>query len=311
VKQELYFWVERYLFNPNLPQKILSYILLPITLFYCFVVYLKRLLVTPKSFGIPVISIGNLIVGGSGKTPFVISLAREIDNVAIILRGYKREDNSAISVVSQYGVITSKVSKSGDEAMLIAKSLPKATVIVGVDREEGIKKAKSLGAKVVILDDGFSKIGIKKLDILLKPNHPMPNSFCLPSGPFRERAKLYKKADLVAIEGRDFHREVNIKNPTDRMVLVTAISKPQRLDRFVPDFIEKVYYPDHYKYTGHELETILRKYSADSILTTEKDAVKMENFRIDLSILELDMKLEPYIYEKVNKYIEDFGKIPS
>jgi tetraacyldisaccharide 4'-kinase len=139
----------------------------------------------------------------------------------------------------------------------------------------------------------------------------MANTFCLPSGPFRESSTLYKKADLVAIEGRDFHREVEIKNPSDRMVLVTAISKPQRLDRFLPNFIEKVYYPDHYKYTGVELEAILRKYSADSILTTQKDAVKMENFRIDLSILELDMKLEPYIYEKVNKYIEDFGKIPS
>ncbi len=308
MREQLYFWVERYLFSPNTLQKILSYILLPITLLYCLIVYFKRLLSVARGYGLPIISVGNLIVGGSGKTPFTIALAKDLDHVAIVLRGYKRE-GTGLSVVSQYGVITSTVSKSGDEAMLMAKMLPKATVIVSVDRVEGILKAKALGSKVVILDDGFSKSSIKKLDILLKPSHPMPNTFCLPSGAFRESATLYKKADLVAVEDRDFHRVVEIKNPTDRMVLVTAISKPQRLDKYLPTFIEKVYYPDHYNYSGNELEAILRKYSADSILTTQKDAVKMDNFRIDLSILELEMTLEPYIYERVNKYIKDFAKI--
>lgn len=308
MKEELYFWVERYLFSPNILQKIISYLLLPLTLLYCSIVFFKRLFAHAKDYGVPIISVGNLIVGGSGKTPFTIALASRLDHVAIVLRGYKRE-GTGVSVVSQYGVITSTVKKSGDEAMLMAKMLPKATVIVSIDRVEGILKAKSLGAKVIILDDGFSKSSIKKLDILLKPSHPMPNSFCLPSGPFRERATLYKKADLVAIEDRDFHRVVEIKDPTDRMVLVTAISKPQRLDKYLPSFIEKVYYPDHYHYSGNELEAILRKYSADSILTTQKDAVKMENFRIDLSILELNLILEPYIYEKVNQYIKDFAKI--
>ena len=308
MKEQLYFWVERYLFSPNFLQKIVSYLLLPLSLLYCLIVYLKRLLATAKNYGIPIISVGNLIVGGSGKTPFTIALASQLDNVAIVLRGYKRE-GTGVSVVSQYGVITSTVSKSGDEAMLMAKMLPQATVIVGADRVEGILKAKSLGAKVIILDDGFSKSGIKKLDILLKPALPMPNNFCLPSGPYRELSSLYKKADLVAIEDKDFYRTVEIKDPTERMVLVTAISKPQRLDKYLPSFIEKVYYPDHYHYSGNELESILRKYSADSILTTQKDAVKMENFRIDLSILELNLTLEPYIYERVNKYIKDFGKI--
>jgi tetraacyldisaccharide 4'-kinase len=209
-------------------------------------------------------------------------------------------------------VITSNVKKSGDEAMLIAKSLQKATVIVSEDRKEAILKAKELGAKVVILDDGFTKADIKKFDILIKPQpHTIKNSFCIPSGPYRESSSLYQKADLLMIEGRDFHRHVRIVNPSDRMVLVTAISKPQRLDKYLPDFIEKIYYPDHYNYSGKELETLLRKYHADSILTTQKDAVKMEDLRIDLSILELSLEIEPKIYEKVNKYIEDFGKIPS
>ncbi|MCH9813303.1 MAG: tetraacyldisaccharide 4'-kinase [Epsilonproteobacteria bacterium] len=308
MKQQVYFWVERYLFTPDLLQKLLSLLLLPLTALYCLVVIVKRTSAKPKNLGIPVISIGNLIVGGSGKTPLAIALAEELSYVGIVLRGYKRASKGLV-VVSQYGVITSSVDKSGDEAMLFAKSLPKATVIVCEDRQEGILKAKSLGAKVVLLDDGFSKSGIEKFDILIKPSQLMPNRFCLPSGPYREGVSHYKKADLVVTEGIDFQRQVNIKNPTDRMVLVTAISKPQRLDRYLPDFIEKVYYPDHYEYHGSELETIMRKYSADSILTTQKDAVKMENFRIDLSILELNLQLKPMILEEVNKYIEDFGKI--
>ena len=277
-------------------------------LLYCVIVYVKRRFSNPKDYGIPIISIGNLIVGGSGKTPFTIALAKEINHVAIVLRGYKRESNE-LTVVSQYGVITSSVEKSGDEAMLMAKSLPQASIIVSVDRVEGILKAKSLGATVVILDDGFSKSNIKKLDILLKPSLPMSNNLCLPSGPYRESRRLYKSADLVAVEDRDFYRDVKIKNKSERMVLVTAISRPQRLDKYLPSFIEKVYYPDHYKYNGQELETILRKYSADTILTTQKDAVKMEKFRIDLSILELNLVVNSYIYERVNKYIKDYDKI--
>lgn len=308
MKNNFYFWVERYLFAPNSLQKLLSTLLLPLSWIYCLIVVAKRKFSHAEKFAIPVISIGNLIVGGSGKTPFAITLASELEKPAIVLRGYMRQSKGLI-VVSQYGVITSNVEKSGDEAMLLAKSLPKATIIVAEDRKEGILKAQTLGAKVVLLDDGFSKANIEKFDILLKPKLQTTNKFCLPSGPYREPFVYYQEADLVVTEEVDYIREVSIKDPSDRMVLVTAISKPERLDRYLPDFIEKVYYPDHYNFRGSELEAILRKYSADSLLTTQKDAVKMEGFPIDLSILELRMTLSPHIFDHVNKYIEDFGKI--
>ncbi len=261
--------------------------------------------------GIPVISVGNLIVGGSGKTPFTIALAQELHpmaDVAIVLRGYGRNSKGLI-VVSQNGVIMSDVDKSGDEAMLLAKSLPHASVIVSEDRVKGIEKAKTLGANTVILDDGFNKVSIEKFDILLKPSVVFHNEFCLPSGPFREPASLYRKADLTAVENVDFTRKVSIVDKGERMVLVTAISKPQRLEKFVPPFIERVYFPDHYRFQERELAKILREHQADTILTTQKDAVKMENFRIDLSILKLEIELSDRIVESVKKYINNFGKI--
>ena len=311
MKHRIYFWVESYLFHPNRFQRFISFLLYPFSLLYCAYVVLRRKLARPKEYGIPVISVGNLIVGGSGKTPFTIALANELYdmvNVAIVLRGYGRSSKGLI-VVSQNGVIMSDVDKSGDEAMLLAKSLPHATIIVSEDRVKGIKKAKKLGATLVILDDGFSKAWIKKFDILLKPSVLFANEFCLPSGPFREPSSLYRKADLTAVENVDFTRHVKIVDRSERMVLVTAISKPERLNKFVPPFIERIFFPDHYQFQERELAKILREYNADSILTTQKDAVKMENFRIDLSILALEIELSERIIESVKKYINNFGKI--
>ncbi len=308
MKHHLYFWVERYLFHPNRFQRFLSFLLYPFSLLYCSYVVFKRKVAVPRLYGIPIISVGNLIVGGSGKTPFTIALAKELKGVTIVLRGYGRNSRGLI-VVSQNGVIMCNVERSGDEAMLLAKSLPHASVIVSEDRVKGIEKAKEMGAKTVILDDGFSKAGIKKFDILLKPSMIFENSFCLPAGPFREPLSYYKKADLVAIENVDFTREVHIHNKSNRMVLVTAISKPERLEKFVSPFIERVYFPDHYRFQERELAKILREFGADTILTTQKDAVKMENFRIDLSVLVLEIKLSPKIVDAVKNYIDNFGKI--
>ncbi len=305
--KKIILWTEDYLFRPNSLQKIISFSLLPLTFLYCLIVISKRAFSKPKSFNIPIISVGNLIVGGSGKTPFIISLAKRYENVAVVLRGYKRKSKGLV-IVSKKGEILTDVQTSGDEAMLYAKLLKKASVIVSENREEGIKKAKELGCKIVFLDDGFSKAKIKKFDILLKSEN-YKNSFCLPSGPFREPKSFEKFASLVLKENVDFKREVKIKNPTKRMILITAISKPKRLDPFLPKVIEKIYFPDHYDFKKDEIVKLIEKYKASSILTTQKDAVKMEKFNLPLSILELEIKIEEKILKKCDDFIYNFGKI--
>ncbi len=300
-------WTEDYLFRPNLLQRVISFSLLPLTFLYCLIVISKRAFSKPKHFNIPIISIGNLIVGGSGKTPFTIALAKRYENSAIVLRGYKRK-SKGLMVVSKRGEILTDVQTSGDEAMLYAKLLKNASVIVSENREEGIKKAKELGCKIVFLDDGFSKAKIKKFDILLK-SKSYKNSFCLPSGPFREPKSFEKFASLILQENIDFKREVKIKNPTKRMILITAISKPKRLDSFLPKVVEKIYFPDHYNFKKEEIVKLIQKYNASSILTTQKDAVKMEKFNLPLSILELEIKIEEKILKKCDDFIYNFGKI--
>lgn len=296
-------WVEAYLFCPtSFFQRLLSYLLLPFSAVYCAIVLSKRFWSRKKklSFPIPIVSIGNLTVGGNGKTPFCIALAKRYEHVTIVLRGYGRKSYGMI-LVSDNGQIMCDAMASGDEAMLYAKSLPHASVIVSEDRVQGIRFAKKRGAKIIFLDDGFSKSHISKIDILLKPNPEPHNCFCLPSGPYREPRFLYQYADMIISEGNDFVRHVDVINASERMLLVTAISKPSRLDAYLPqNVIGKVSFEDHYMYNEKELEELLSTHNATTILTTQKDAVKMATFDIPLSILKLEVEIFPETLTKIN-----------
>ena len=117
-----------------------------------------------EEFEIDIVSVGNLNVGGSGKTPLTSALAVNYENVAIVLRGYGRE-SKGLFVIKDSIKILHDVSISGDEAMIYAHKVPNAIVIVSEDRKKGIKKAKEMGAKIVFLDDAYSKHDIIKLDL--------------------------------------------------------------------------------------------------------------------------------------------------
>jgi tetraacyldisaccharide 4'-kinase len=191
---------------------------------------------------------------------------------------------------------------SGDEAMLMAKQLPKASVIVSSNRKEGIELAIQRGAERIILDDGFNRVEIEKFEILLFPNI-IKNYLPLPAGGFREfyHSKLF--ADLNLVEGRDFRRVVTIENPTERMLLVTAISNPKRLDSFLPKgVVGKIYLQDHAYFDETTLKWELNRSGATSLLTTEKDEVKMLGFKLPLSVMRLRVEIEEKILNKIKSF---------
>ena len=302
-KHKTVLWVEEYLFYPTSKlQFFIAFALFPLSLIYATIVLTKRLTSTKIKPPLPVVSIGNLTVGGSGKTPFLISLAKDYDHFAIVLRGYGRSSHGLHVIDTNTDIKT-----SGDEAMLYALAVPKATVIVSEDRLKAIDYAHQLGLRFVFLDDGFSKSFIKKFDILLKPNPEPKFDFTLPSGAYREPKFLYKKADLVVEENKNFARHVTLHNQTDKMLLITAISKPQRLDKYLPDnLVGKIYFADHHMYTKEELQELLKNYGATSILTTEKDMVKMQKFNLPLSILHLEVTINEQIKHQINEYLVNF-----
>ncbi|WP_421716871.1 tetraacyldisaccharide 4'-kinase [Arcobacter arenosus] len=312
MKQKLFLWVEEYLFFPNLFQRLISILLLPFTLVYMLIIAFKRAKSTPIDFKIPIISIGNIIVGGSGKTPLTIKLAKNYEDVAVILRGYGRKSRG-LFVVSKNGKILTDINTSGDEAMLLAKSLPKATIIVSEDRKKAILKAKELNCKLIFLDDGFSKYDIKKFDILIRPNIEPTNLLCLPSGGYREPKMAYSLANLELQEDVDFKRIVTIyKDETkvdilpQKLILLTAISKPKRVLEFLPKNTKMVAFEDHHNFTENEINDIKLKYKDYSFITTEKDYVKLQNFVFDnIYLAKLDLEIiSKDKLSLINKYIK-------
>jgi tetraacyldisaccharide 4'-kinase len=298
LKRWLVQWGESYLYHPSRLQKILSYVLLPLSWIYCLLSFIRYRFSTPKQFEIPVVSVGNLTVGGSGKTPLVIALASHFHRPAIVLRGYGRQSKGM--VVVKDGSILCDTLISGDEAMLYATTLPNAVVIVSEKRELALLEAKKMGCTVVFLDDGYGKHGIKKLDLLIDVQ--TPNHFCLPSGAYREKLWSGKKVIRVR-EGESFKRHVTVLNPTSNMVLVTAIARPERLDPYLPEVSEKIYFEDHHFFTLIELQEIITRTGATSLLITQKDLVKIAHFNFPLSVLMLSLELDEELITTVKDYV--------
>jgi len=271
-------------------------LLLPFSFLYLILICFKF----PKKYEdlkIPIISIGNIIVGGSGKTPLAITIANYLKNkkTVVVLRGYKRLSKGLI-VVKDFNQIKVPVEVSGDEAMEIAL-FSNAAVIVSEDRKEGIIKAKEIGAEIVILDDGFDK-PFKKLNIII--DKKLKNPFILPAGGYRYPRIALKFADLVLKEGVDFTRETK-KISGD--ILISAISNPKRLLKYV-DVKEYKFFPDHYYFKKKDIEALKNK----TIVVTRKDYVKLKKFGLNLKIIKLDIKVNKEILDKIDEYLLKFHK---
>ena len=298
-------FIEKMMFDPKWYHYIIIILLSPLSLVYGLVMYFRRLFVVKRSFDLPIVSIGNLVVGGSGKTPFVIALASRYEKVAIISRGYGRQSKSLVQV-SNKGDILCTVEESGDEAMLIAISLPKASVIVSEDRSKAITLAKEKGAELIILDDGFNRVDIEKFEILLEPKE-VKNYFPFPAGAFREFWFMNVYADLVLKEEVDFVRKVTLEDLSSKMLLVTAISNPKRLDPYLPkNVVGKIYLEDHAYFDEEKLKRQMQEYGAETLLVTEKDRVKMRSFKLPLSKMKLKLEIKDEVSVLIDQYIQTY-----
>ncbi|BCZ19104.1 Tetraacyldisaccharide 4'-kinase LpxK [Helicobacter sp. NHP19-012] len=297
-------WLERYFYAPTLCQKALAYALSPLSLVYQTIATMKRQVAPFEDLGIRIVSVGNLVAGGSGKTPFILALAQVLAplyQVVVVSRGYGRTSRGLV-VVSEGGKVLVEQNMAGDEAFLLASKLSTCGVVVSEKRKMGVLKAKEMGVQVVLLDDGF-RFNFKKLSILLKPALKPYFDFCLPSGIYRESPKCYALADLVVQEGVDYTRHTQVLNPTERMLLVTAIANPTRLDPFLPPLVGKLYFKDHATFNFKRLERAYKEHNATSLLVTAKDAVKLTNCPLPLSLLDLRLEIAPQILKQILDYL--------
>ena len=290
MKNKIYSFFEEMLFYPKWYHLPFIFILLPFSFVYMIIMHFKfpRKL---ENLGIPVISIGNIIIGGSGKTPLTKAIINHYKNkkIAVVLRGYKRKSRGLV-VVKDFEKILVDVDMSGDEAMEIAM-FTNAAVIVSENRKEGVLKAKELGADFVILDDGFDK-PFKKLNIVI--DKKIKNPLTLPAGGYRYPRIALRFADLIISE---LPREVKIP---DGDILISGISNPQRLLKFWKK--DYKFFPDHYEYKWDDL----KEFKDKVIITTEKDYVKLKKFPLNLKIMELNVKIPKSLINKIDEYLIKF-----
>lgn len=282
--------IEEALFNFNKPWHYLyALVLLPFSALFCAVSIYKKLVSKQKKSSLPIISVGNLSVGGSGKSPFTIELCSMFSTPCVVSRGYGRKSKGLV-VVSYNGELMTDTLTGGDEAVMIAASCKNASVVVCEDRREGIKKAVEFGADAVILDDGFGKFSIRKFDILLRANSRYKNPFCLPSGPYRYPVFFERFADLVAVEGVDFCRVVAGVN-AESFFVVTAISNPNRLLKYIdikPE--DRYFFADHTFFDAATIQAIVDGNKGKTMVCTKKDGVKLRE--LGFSFEEIEMKIE-------------------
>jgi tetraacyldisaccharide 4'-kinase len=151
-----------------------------------------------------VISVGNLTVGGTGKTPLVESVSRlaleQNGKVAILSRGYGRT-SQRLTVVSDGSSIRCGVDEAGDEPLMLAKRIPEAVVIVNADRAAAGREAIRMGCHTLVLDDGFQHRRLARdLDlVVLDGRHPFGNGKLLPAGPLREPPESLRRAHAVIL----------------------------------------------------------------------------------------------------------------
>ena len=234
----------------SLQQRILAtplrFLLIPLSWLYTASVQLRNILYTRgvfKARRLPcrVISVGNIVVGGTGKTPAVIVIAKHLQRegmrVAILLRGYKRRVREKVTIVSDGEKVCASPIESGDEADMMAKHLSGVPIIVGKCRYlTGQVALERFKVDVLLLDDGFQHRQLARdVDILTIPaTHPFGSpKKLLPAGTLREPPTALRRADLILLTHAD---TPNISAHAKKVVKGLAPNAP---------VLESIYRPTH------------------------------------------------------------------
>lgn len=179
-------------------------LLWPLAWIYGRVVLWQQRHIPAQRLPVPVISVGNITLGGTGKTPLVIALARELRGrgyrVAVLLRGYGAKRQKPVQV--RDGLAADQV---GDEALELHRALPEVPIWVGRDRCAAGRAAIAAGADLLLLDDGLQHWPLARdCDIsVLAAEHGLGNGWVFPAGPLREPRHQLGRADLLVLLGAD------------------------------------------------------------------------------------------------------------
>jgi tetraacyldisaccharide 4'-kinase len=252
----------------------------------------------------PVVSVGNLSTGGSGKTPFVMLLGGQLKECGIpfdiLSRGYRRRSKGVRMVEP-----TGSAIEFGDEPLLLARRL-EVPVLVGENRFlAGLAAEKQFGPQLHILDDGFQHRALARdFDIVLLSNDD-PHDHLLPSGRLREPLASLQRADALVVtnDARPavslsrqllwfVHRGIRVEHATHRPIAFCGIARSQNFFRGLRENgvqpVAEIAFRDHHRYSGNDIRDLLAlraKHSSTAFLTTEKDLVNLGVHSVELAPL--------------------------
>jgi tetraacyldisaccharide 4'-kinase len=338
-------------------------LLFPLSLLYGFGVSVRYALFSTnilreKEFNIPIISVGNITVGGTGKTPhieYLVSILKNDFGVATLSRGYKRK-SKGFKIAGE----NPNVSEIGDEPKQIKQKFTDITVSVCAKRVEGINRLlendKDNKLHVILLDDAFQHRYVKPgLSILLIDyNRPITKDFLLPMGNLREKPHQMRRANIIIvtktpitlkpIERRIMEKELNIfpyqtmyftslkyGNPVSvfkqknhylllddsfSVLLFTGISTPLPLVEYLEKQcgeISHIAFSDHHNFRLKDLMKIKNEFASIGnenkvIITTEKDAMRLQDLKFKEVIADLPMFFIPVEIDFILKDKEQFNK---
>ena len=320
--------------------KLLRKISLPFVPVYHFITWARNSfydlgLLNSRTYEIPIICVGNLSVGGTGKSPMVEYLIRLLGHnhkLAILSRGYKRKSKGFILAGAD-----ATVEQIGDEPLQFHSKFKDIIVAVDADRQHGIDQLLQLGAETIILDDAYQHRRVEAgLNILLTTfAQPFYKDYTLPTGNLREPRSGAQRADIIvftkcpqdlndAQKAEMIHELRPLKHQKvffskiayapvpeeikrkDSFTLVTGIANPKPLVTHLKNQnleFEHLQYPDHHEFTASEIELLKTK---SVILTTEKDYMRLNDHISKDKIFFLPIEVAIGKSEEFNELIKGF-----
>ena len=281
-------------------QNFIAWLLLPLSWLFCSISFIRRLAYKTSLFRsykapVPVIVVGNITVGGTGKTPLIIKLVEILKQQGlkpgVISRGYgSRAEQYPYPVNAE-----SPVAESGDEPLLIARRAG-CPVVIGANRREDIEYLLAENdCNIILSDDGMQHYAMRRdIEIaVVDSSRNLGNGFCIPAGPLRERAGRLKQVDMVLYNGGEQPLNMQIQ-PGDLMPLtknhsavlntkkvhaIAGIGNPRRFFHLLESLGYEVIpheFADHFSYQKNDLifDDEL------PVIMTEKDAVKCLGFEL-------------------------------
>ena len=301
------FWDKKY-------HTFFSIILWPISFLYQIVISIKETAASKKKFSIPVICVGNIYLGGTGKTPLSIKIweiFKDEKRPVVLKKNYKNHQ---------------------DEIELIKKY---CKILVSDKRSDGINRAIEKNFDLVIMDDGFQDFEIvKNLNIIcFNSQQGIGNGYTIPSGPLRENLKSLKKCQIILINGKKnlqfedklkiynnklefFYFNYFIKNVNEfknkKLIPFAGIGNPENFFQLLKDshlnIVKEINFPDHYEYKQADLDNLVameNKYNA-KLVTTEKDYLRISPFnrrRFEMLAIKVNIHEEEKFSQSIKKFI--------